>query len=340
LRRPWIDDTPPELRRTVLTESARYVIGRKDRRSDGTREPIAALASTSVAISACRTGASVASTAGATMTRAKYPESAKSTLRLRSGRKIPVLGLGTWQLRRETAATVARAFDLGYCMVDTSGDYGTQPGIGKVLKKHAHARDSLFIVTKVEETDDAYVAAKKNLAELGTEYANLILIHRPPENGVGSDLWKGLIQAKHEGLAQDIGVSNYSAEQIRELAQSSGEMPAVNQVEWSPFGHSQHLLDFCRENQLVLQAYSPLTRTQRLDDDTVRALAEKHAKTPAQLLIRWNLQLGTVPLPKANRITHLKANLDVFDFELSDEEMSKLNALNERYSSLGSLPYW
>jgi diketogulonate reductase-like aldo/keto reductase len=267
------------------------------------------------------------------------PQSARSTLQLRSGQEIPVLGLGTWQLRRETAATVARAFDLGYCMVDTSGDYGTQPGVGKALQKHAHERDALFVVTKVEETDDAYAAVKKNLAELGTEYADLVLIHRPPEDGVGLGLWKGLIRAKQEGLARDIGVSNYSAQQIQELAQASGEMPAVNQVEWSPFGHSRQLLDFCRENQIVLQAYSPLTRTQRLDDETVRALADKHDKTPAQLLIRWNLQLGTVPLPKANRITHLKANLAVFDFELSDEEMDRLNGLNEHFSSLGDLPY-
>lgn len=264
---------------------------------------------------------------------------AKSTIQLRSGQEIPVLGLGTWQLKRETAATVARAFDLGYCMVDTSGDYGTHPGVGKALQKHAGERDALFVVTKVEETDDAYAAVKKNLDELGTPYADLILIHRPPESGVGLDLWKGLIRAKQEGLAKDIGVSNYSAEQIRELAESSGETPAVNQVEWTPFGHSRDLLDFCREHRIVLQAYSPLTRTQRLDDDTVQALAQRHEKTPAQLLIRWNLQLGTVPLPKANRIAHLKANLDVFDFELSDEEMSTLNALNERFSSLGALPY-
>lgn len=264
---------------------------------------------------------------------------AQSTVPLRTGNQMPVLGLGTWQLTHETAATVARALQLGYRMIDTSGDYGTQPGIGEALRRRSAGRDDVYLVTKVEETDDAYEATREDLAELGLEYADLMLIHRPPETGAGQELWEGLIRAKRDGLTKDIGVSNYSIEQIRELAQATGEMPAVNQIEWSPFGHSKRMLDFCRENHILIQAYSPLTRTRRLGEKALADIARRHGKTPAQLLIRWNLQLGTVALPKANRIEHLEENLDVFDFEISDREMTTLNGLNEHFSSLGTLPY-
>src|SRR3990170_3138565 len=120
----------------------------------------------------------------------------QSTVPLHSGNRIPVLGLGTWQLTDDTAATVARALELGYPMIDTSGDYGTQPGIGEAIRRSGVSRESFYLVTKVEETDNAYHATRRNLAELELEYADLILIHRPPEDGVGAVLWEGLLQAK------------------------------------------------------------------------------------------------------------------------------------------------
>jgi len=134
-------------------------------------------------------------------------------------------------------------------------------------------------------------------------------------------------------------VSNYSIEQIQELAEKSGEMPAVNQIEWSPFGYSDHMRSFCRDNNIVLQAYSPLTRTKRLDNEMLLEIAAQFGKEPAQILIRWNLQHGTVPLPKANQKQHLASNINVFDFELTEYEMTKLDELNEHYSALGGLLY-
>ncbi|HJQ08115.1 MAG TPA: aldo/keto reductase [Candidatus Saccharimonadales bacterium] len=263
----------------------------------------------------------------------------QSTITLHTGNAMPCIGLGTWQLTHDTASIVATALELGYRMIDTSGDYGTQPGIGEGIRQSGAARDSFYLVTKVEETDDAYEAARKNLAELQLDYADLMLIHRPPKTGAGEELWEGLIRAKKEGLTKDIGVSNYSIEQIQTLIGDSNEVPAVNQIEWSPFGHSEDMLEYCRKNNIIIQAYSPLTRTKQLDDQTIQEMASRYNKTSAQLLIRWNLQLGTVPLPKANKPEHLKENIDVFDFEISDDDMATLNGLNERYSSLGSLPY-
>jgi diketogulonate reductase-like aldo/keto reductase len=262
-----------------------------------------------------------------------------STFTLPSGRTMPVLGLGTWQLSDDTAGTVQAALRLGYRMIDTSGDYGTQPAIGDALRRTDVDRDAIFLVTKVEEHEDAYESTERNLRELGQDYADLMLIHRPPPGGPGVELWEGLIRARGAGMARDIGVSNYTTDQMEALIRATGETPAVNQIEWSPFGWSHEMLDWCRERGVVTQAYSPLTRTRRLGDERLASLADRLGKTPAQVLLRWNLQLGVAPLPKANQRAHLAEDLDVFDFALDDAEMDELAALNEAYSSLGALPY-
>ena len=259
-----------------------------------------------------------------------------STFSLHTGRDMPVLGLGTWLLTKDTPGTIAAAFELGYKMIDTSGDYGTQPGIGEGIRKSGIERDGFYLVTKVEEDDDAYEATERDLEELRLDYADLMLIHRPPRSGAGVDLWKGLIRAREDGLTRDIGVSNYSIEEMNELIDGTGEMPTVNQIEWSPFGWSPDMLDYCKERQIIIQAYSPLTRQERLDDEVLNKTADRHGKTPAQVLIRWNLQLGVAPIAKANKREHLEENLAVFDFELTDDDMAALNDLNRHWSSLGS----
>jgi 2,5-diketo-D-gluconate reductase A len=257
---------------------------------------------------------------------------------LTSGEVIPVVGLGTWELRGG-AATVKTALDLGFRLIDTSGDYGTQRAIGEALRESDMAREEIFLVTKVEETEDGYGATEDRLRELRLDYADLMLIHRPPSSGAGESIWEGLIEAKRHGLTRAIGVSNYSADQIDRVTEATGEQPAVNQIEWSPFGHSKEMLDYCRDRGILIQAYSPLTRTERLDDPTLGDIADGHGKSPAQVLIRWNIQLGTNPIPKASTEEHLRENIDVFDFELSEPEMQRLTALNERWSALAGLAY-
>lgn len=258
---------------------------------------------------------------------------------LRSGHSMPLMGLGTWQLSHDTAETIVAALALGYRMIDTSGDYGTQPGIAEGIARSGLRRADIYLVTKVEETEDAYEATRRNLRELRLDYADLMLIHRPPREGAGEDLWQGLLKAKRDGLARDIGVSNYRVEQIETLVADSGETPAVNQIEWSPFGHSEAMRDFAQRKHIVIQAYSPLTRGTRLTEQPLVELAAKYGKTPAQVLIRWNLQHGVVPLPKANQGAHLEENCDVFDFSIDAADMDRLDQLDERYSALGGLPY-
>lgn len=265
---------------------------------------------------------------------------ADSKVSLHTGRKMPILGLGTWKVTGEGAAeSIMHALDLGYRMIDTASDYGSHGYVAEALKNTAVSRDDIFLVTKVEEKDDAYSATKNYLRQLDQKYVDLMLIHRPPKDSSGEDLWQGLIQAKKEGLAKDIGVSNYSIEQIEDLIDDSNEVPVVNQIEWSPFGHSLDMLDYCGDNGIIVQAYSSLTHGKRVNDDKMEEMAEKYGKSPAQIFIRWNMQLGVVPIIKAKQKRHQEENLNVFDFEISDEDMETIESFNEQYSALGELAY-
>ena len=178
---------------------------------------------------------------------------------LLSGNAMPVLGLGSWMLTSHTTEAVQHAFELGYRMVDTAPDYMTQDGIGRAIRRFGAPRDSLFIVMKVEPEGNSYDATLRNLEELKLAYADLVLIHEAPEHGVGEPVWEGLMRARDDGLTRDIGVCSYKIDQLRTLAQNTGEWPAVHQLEWSPFGHSLDMLSFCDAHEIVLQAYSPLT---------------------------------------------------------------------------------
>ena len=261
-----------------------------------------------------------------------------STTPLLAGGAMPVLGLGTWQLGDKTADVVRVALEIGYRMIDTSGDYGTQPGVGEGLRSSGLTRDEVFLVTKVEEHDDSFEATWNNLAEMGVEYADLVLIHRPPPEDTGAELWRGLQKAREEGLVRRLGVSNYGKDLLDRLVEETGEVPVVNQIEWSPFGWSADILDSCRQRGIVLQAYSPLARAQRLDDPTLAQIADAQGRTRSQVVLRWHLQHGVVPLPKASSVDHLRENADVFDFELDDFQMAALDSLNEHWSSLSDEP--
>jgi 2,5-diketo-D-gluconate reductase A len=182
-------------------------------------------------------------------------------------------------------------------------------------------------VTKVEEDEDSYDSTKSNLEELGVEQVDLILIHRPPPDGAGEDLWQGLLEAKREGLAREIGVSNYSTEQVERLHRSGGERPAVNQVGWSPFDHDPDLLAEAVRSDVVIQAYSPLSRG-RIGDGTLAEIGRRHGRSPSQVVLRWCVQIGVVPLPKAADARHRRENFEVFDFELDAQEMAAVGALN------------
>ncbi len=261
---------------------------------------------------------------------------AQKTIKLLSGNDMPIIGIGTWELTHQTAELVAKALELGFRMVDTSGDYGTQPGVGDGIRASKLPREQVFLTTKVEETDDTYQATREDLDELAMQYVDLMLLHRPPEHGYGRELWEGLIRARNDGLAKDIGVSNYAVNQIQALIDATGVVPAVNQIEWTPFGHDMEMLEYCQAHDIVIQAYSPLTRAERLANPVLQGIADGYDKTPSQILLRWNIQLGVVPIVKAGSPEHLAEDIDIFDFKLTDTDMEALNTMNEDYSALGS----
>lgn len=267
-------------------------------------------------------------------------EAVRASVTLSTGTEMPALGLGTWLLDGPGAADgVRHALELGYRLVDTAVDYGSQPQIGEALRSGPVDRDEVFLTSKVEEDEDSHAGTRQRIDEIGVDRLDLCLLHRPPPDGDGEELWRGLIEAKSEGLTREIGVSNYSSDQIDSLVEATGEVPVVNQIEWSPFGFSDSMLDHARSTGVVIQSYSPLTRGERLGDPALGEIAEAQGRTPAQVLLRWNLQLGTPPVPKAASAAHREENIDVFGFELGQAEMRRLSQLNEHYSSLGGLPY-
>jgi 2,5-diketo-D-gluconate reductase A len=268
----------------------------------------------------------------------EYP-GPESSIRLRTGREMPVIGRGTWMLTSHTEASVQHAFNLGYRLVDTSADYKTQAGIGKAIRDCDQPRGSLYVAMKVEPEEDGYESTRRNLDELKLDYVDLVLIHRAPKKGVGEKVWEQLLRARAEGLTRDIGVCSYQIDQLKALAENTGEVPAVHQIEWSPFGHSLDMLNYCRSRQIVLQAYSPLTRGKRLKDARLAEIAGKYRKTPAQITLRWNLQHGVVPIPKAYREDHQRENLGIFNFMLDGVDMGSLDGLNQHFSALEKLDY-
>lgn len=253
---------------------------------------------------------------------------------------MPIIGFGTWQLTGNDAyKAVSYALQTGYRMIDTSGDYGNQAQVGKAIADSGIPRKKIFLTTKVEEDEDTYDSVRKNLDELTVDYADLVLIHRPAKRGKNVQLWEGLIRACQEGLTKDIGVSNFSIAHIDEITKITTKMPVVNQLEWSPFGYSTEMLEYCQRNKIVLQAYSPLTRTKRLNEPVLTDIATKYGKTPAQLLLRWNIEHAVVPLPKATSQEHIAENAAIFDFAITRQDMAALDSLNEQYSALSTLPY-
>ncbi len=256
--------------------------------------------------------------------------SAQSTIPLNNGTAIPVLGLGVWEIPdgAPTIDAVSWAFEAGYRHVDTAKFYGNESGVGEAVRRSGLAREQIWITTKLWPTDQLNVrrAFDATLARLGLEYIDLYLVHWATP-GLVTRTWKAMEALVGDGRCRTIGVSNHSVGQLADILRAARVRPAVNQVRVSPFGWDAKLLEYCAREHIVVEAYSPLTRGHRLDDQRVATLAGAYGKTPAQILVRWALQKGTVPLPKSSQRNHVRENAEVFDFELSAEDMAVLDGL-------------
>jgi len=257
-----------------------------------------------------------------------------SSRKLSSGTEIPVLGLGVFQTPagRVTQEAVKFALKVGYRHIDTASLYGNEEDVGRGVRDSGVPREQVFVTTKLWNSDHGYDSAlsacDKSLRRLGLGYVDLYLIHWPvPE--LRAETWRALVELKRRGSCRAIGVSNYTVRHLQELLGSSDVTPAVNQVEFNPFLYQKELLRFCDGKGIQLEAYSPLTRGHKLDHPVVLAVAKKYSKSPAQVMIRWGLQHGLVVIPKSTHPERIKENSEVFDFEISPADTSKLDSLGE-----------
>lgn len=251
---------------------------------------------------------------------------------LNNGTKMPMLGLGTWDLRgSECVQAVKWALDARYRHIDTASIYGNEREVGLALKKSDVPRKEIFITTKIwdNEQKNPEGALEASLKRLGLDYVDLYLIHWPaPER---NETWKMLSGLAKERKCRAIGVSNFTIRHLKELLSKSKNIPAVNQVEFSPFLYQQELLEFCKSKGIQLEAYSPLTRGEKLKHPELLALARKYGKTPAQVVLRWDFQHGIVAIPKSKTKERILENASIFDFEISAPDMHTLDALNENF---------
>lgn len=257
-----------------------------------------------------------------------------STVTLNNGVAMPRLGLGVYQAAPgdETFRAVLAALEFGYRHIDTAKYYRNEADVGKALRASRIPREEIFVTTKLANMDHGYDRARRacreSLRELQLDYLDLYLVHWPVE-GVRGETWSAFESLLDEGLCRAIGVSNYTIRHLDELTDHAAVTPAVNQVEFSPFLHQRELLAECRDLGVQLEAYSPLTKARRLGHPVVREVAQRHGRTPAQVLVRWALQHDLVVIPKSARPERIRENADVFSFALEPGDMQRLDGLDE-----------
>jgi 2,5-diketo-D-gluconate reductase A len=257
------------------------------------------------------------------------------TVTLNDENTIPVIGLGVGELSEsETERAVSTALEAGYRLIDTAAAYGNEEAVGRAIAASGVPRDELFVTTKLATEDQGFQASqdacKASVERLGLDYVDLYLIHWPGgDHGQYVNSWGGLMKRKEDGLTRSIGVANFHAEHLSNIIDLSFFTPAINQIELHPLLNQAELRAVNAEYGIVTEAYGPLGVGRLLDHPTVVSVAQAHGKTPAQVLIRWSIQLGNVVIPRSANPERIKSNLAVFDFELSDDEMTTLNGLDD-----------
>lgn len=265
-------------------------------------------------------------------------------LELNDGGVIPQLGLGTWRLPSDRAAElVGAAISIGYRLIDTAAMYGNETGVGEGVRAAGISRDQIFVTTKLGSDshgfDDALRAFDQSLARLGLDVLDLYLIHWPaPRQGRYLEAWRALVRLQSEGRVHSIGVSNFTLEHLERIIGETGVAPVVNQIELHPRFQQRGLREFHAARGILTEAWSPLGQGGLLRDPVVRRIAEKHGKSPAQALIRWQLDCGHVVIPKSAHRGRLAENFDVFDFYLDGEDMAAIEALDDPGGRIGPDP--
>ena len=260
----------------------------------------------------------------------------KSTVTLNNLVKIPVLGLGVYLSKpgKETYNAVRYALDIGYRHIDTAALYANEEDVGKAVRDSGIAREEIFVTTKVWNADQGFDntinAFSQSLRKLHFDYIDLYLIHWP-EPKLRQETWRALIKLYDDKKAGSIGVSNYTIRHIEEVLHVSPFKPLINQVEFSPYLYQRDILAYCKTRNILVEAYTPLVRGKKFNEPKLVDIANKYSRTPAQILIRWALQVGVIVLPKSVHEERIKENADVFDFEISEDDMDYMETFDENY---------
>jgi diketogulonate reductase-like aldo/keto reductase len=258
--------------------------------------------------------------------------SIQDTYTLSNGVKMPVMGLGVYKNtdEQELSGAIEAALNAGYRHIDTAAVYNNEEGVGKAVKKSGISREELFITTKVWNTDQGYeetlAAFDKSLKALNMDYVDLYLVHWPMP-GTYVDTYRALETLYDEGKVRAIGVSNFHQHHLEELFKHCKVKPMLNQVEYHPHLPQRELKAFCEEHQIQLEAWAPLKRGGLFDNPLILNMGDKYGKTPAQIILRWDIQNGVSTIPKSVTPSRIEENADVFDFKLTVEEMKQINAL-------------
>jgi diketogulonate reductase-like aldo/keto reductase len=254
------------------------------------------------------------------------------TRKLKTGDEIPVIAYGTWDIAEENVGEkVEIALKTGYNHIDTAEGYHNEAGIGEVLADYD--REDLFITSKVLPSNLNYEsvikACKRSLEKLGTDYLDLYLIHWPNPAISLRETLQAMKYLVDEGMVKNIGVSNFSVYQLKVALKITPVPITVNQVEFHPWLYQKELLEVCDQNDVVIEASAPLARTEVLSDETILELADKYDKSPAQIVLKWELQKGIVPLPKSKSRNHIIENLELFNWDLATEDMKKIDNIDQ-----------
>lgn len=263
---------------------------------------------------------------------------------LNDGNQIPLLGYGVFEIPdKDCTDCVLRAIECGYRHIDTAQIYGNEAGVGRAVSSCGIKRGELFITSKVWVKEYGYEKTLKSieasLKKLNTDYIDLMLLHRPYFDYINA--WKALEEAQKRGWVKSVGISNFTEKQTEEILEIAKVTPAVNQIELHPYFSQKKLKEYLAERDIAVEAWYPLGHGNKklLSDKVILPLAEKYKKTPSQIILRWHVQSGNIIFPKTRSEAHMRENLDVFSFELSEEDMQKINALDKN-KPLFNVPDW
>jgi methylglyoxal/glyoxal reductase len=265
-----------------------------------------------------------------------------STTTLNNGVKMPWLGFGVFKVQEgeEVVNSVKTAIEVGYRSIDTAAIYQNEEGVGKAIAESNVPREELFVTTKVWNGDQGYEstlsAFETSLNKLGLDYLDLYLIHWPvPSKGLYVETWKALEKLYKDGRVRAIGISNFNVNHLENLLANCEIKPMVNQVEYHPVFNQKELHDFCKKNEIQLEAWSPLMQGSLLNDPVLVEIANKYNKSTAQVILRWDIQTGVVTIPKSINPHRIAENADIFDFELTQEDLNEISTLNQNKRQFG-----